>query len=259
MNQSGLDCPEVWARRAFSARASSLPAFTSFSNWRSHASASNATYHRRNAASSSEERFSICCSIASTLLIHHLHSAGSETVSTSLWSIGNQNTRILAFESDAVQLPIRLPPPVSGRRGKREGSLMVFRVRGTCGFRRTLFDGRSRSDEYRGWVDEEKHCKISGFPKIARSVAGRYSTSSQPLVIQRSGISHPFLYHGRRTGLAAIGSSAGSFQGRSSVHHSWRPVPRDRLNQPPPPGARRDRSRSDRWHGTASPHQVCQV
>jgi len=111
MNQSGLDCPEVWARRAFSARASSLPAFTSFSNWRSHASASNATYHRRNAASSSEESFSICCSIASTLLIHHLHSPGPETASVSLLSISNKNARILALEKDAVQLPIRSPAP----------------------------------------------------------------------------------------------------------------------------------------------------
>ncbi len=125
MNQSGLDCPEVWARRAFSARASSLPAFTSFSNWRSHVSASNATYHRRNAASSSEESFSICCSIASTLLIHHLHFPGSETTSVSLLSISNQNVRILALEKDAVQLPIRSPSPGLGRWGKRNGGLMI--------------------------------------------------------------------------------------------------------------------------------------
>ena len=50
----------------------SLPAFTSASNRWSQASASKAAYHRRNAASSTGERFSICCSIDSTLLIHHL-------------------------------------------------------------------------------------------------------------------------------------------------------------------------------------------
>src|SRR5438552_336747 len=72
MNQSFVDWPEVWPRSALSAIASSLPAWTSASNWRSQASASNAAYQERNAVSSAGESFSICCSIASTLLMDHL-------------------------------------------------------------------------------------------------------------------------------------------------------------------------------------------
>src|SRR6266446_4109629 len=72
MTQSFVDWPEVWPRSALSAIASSLPAWTSASNWRSQASASNAAYQERNAVSSAGESFSICCSIASTLLMDHL-------------------------------------------------------------------------------------------------------------------------------------------------------------------------------------------
>src|ERR1019366_2001270 len=67
--QNSVDFPAAWSRRASSASASSFPAFTSRSIWRSHAAASNSANHRRNSASSSAERPETFFSRASSLLI----------------------------------------------------------------------------------------------------------------------------------------------------------------------------------------------
>src|ERR1017187_1747402 len=69
VGQSSVDRPAVCLRRTSSARPSSLPSITSASNCRSHASASNAENHSRNAASSSGWRSLTCPSICSTRLI----------------------------------------------------------------------------------------------------------------------------------------------------------------------------------------------
>src|SRR5206468_11138827 len=67
VSQRGLVLPLAWSRRACSARASSLPARTSCSIWRSHAAQSNSRNQARNCASSSGESAWTCCSIFSTL------------------------------------------------------------------------------------------------------------------------------------------------------------------------------------------------
>jgi hypothetical protein len=67
--QNSVDFPAAWSRRASSASASSFPAFTSRSIWRSHAAASNSANQRRNSASSSAERPETFFSRASSLLI----------------------------------------------------------------------------------------------------------------------------------------------------------------------------------------------
>ena len=67
--QNSVDFPAAWSRRASSASASSFPAFTSRSVWRSHAAASNSANHRRNSSSSSAERPETFFSRASSLLI----------------------------------------------------------------------------------------------------------------------------------------------------------------------------------------------
>ncbi len=77
--QNSVDFPAAWARRASSASASSFPAFTSRSIWRSHAAASNSANHCRNCASSSAERPEILFSRASSLLIE-------ETIPPSLFA-----------------------------------------------------------------------------------------------------------------------------------------------------------------------------
>ena len=65
--QRDVVLPAAWSRRAFSARASSLPASTSASSWRSQAAQSNSRNHARNYASSSGESARTSCSIFSTL------------------------------------------------------------------------------------------------------------------------------------------------------------------------------------------------
>ncbi len=67
--QNSVDFPAAWSRRASSASASSFPAFTSRSIWRSHAAASNSANHRRNSESSSAERPETLFSRVSSLLI----------------------------------------------------------------------------------------------------------------------------------------------------------------------------------------------
>jgi len=67
--QNSVDFPAAWSRRASSPSASSFPAFTSSSIWRSQAAASNSANHRRNSASSSAERPETLFSRASSLLI----------------------------------------------------------------------------------------------------------------------------------------------------------------------------------------------
>src|SRR5207249_11655495 len=64
--QNLVDFPAAWSRRAFSASASSLPAATSCSSWRSQTSQSYVRNHLRNAASSSGERSLISRSSFST-------------------------------------------------------------------------------------------------------------------------------------------------------------------------------------------------
>ena len=74
--QSSSDFPAAWSRSAFSTRASSLPAFASCSNWRSHSLASNSANHRRNSTSSSVERAVTLRSSVASLLIpagYHLY------------------------------------------------------------------------------------------------------------------------------------------------------------------------------------------
>ncbi len=69
MNHSLVDFPAWWADKAASARASNLPDSASSSICRSHALASNFSYHARNVFRSLGGKAAIALSISSTLML----------------------------------------------------------------------------------------------------------------------------------------------------------------------------------------------